>query len=579
MNKRIVSGVALVAAFGLVLSGCARADEAGGGGVAEDGGQVEHLNAAENQMNYVDEDGLGHGGTLRLYNNAYPANFNFNTVEGYEKNTNEIMEAVWPQLYAYTADGQVIPNDLYTQRIEQVGEEPFAYEIELVEGLTWSDGTPLDWTSVKNNMEAYQNEEFNVVSRDGYDRIEEVTQGDNEQTAVITFKEGEVYADWIGLSGVMPDALVESAEEFNTGWVDGPKVTAGPYTIENADRANQVVTLVPDENWTGARDAKLDRLSFQTIEDPSAAATAFNNGQLDVIDASAEAIYSVVIDTVDNGDEFEIRTAAGPDWSHFTLNGGEGNVLSDPNLREAFFYAINRADIFMALNGTMPYPEGIENDLLGNHMLMSNQDGYESHAGEYGTGDADRAKELIEEAGWELGDDGFYQKDGEVLEIRYVYNAGSAVNGTIAPIATENLQAAGIKLTVEQVPPTDLFSQYVIPGDYDITMFGWSGNPFVTSSVNTWLSDGEQNFTNIGSEELDDLLNQLTNEADVDKQTDLMNQIDEALWGLHSNLPLYQSYDFIATPVDLANYGAPGFANIIDWSMVGYVDGSPHLEG
>ena len=529
-------------------------------------------------MNAQPEENLGEGGTLRLYNNAFPANFNTSTADGNEKNTKDIMDAVYPGLYKYTADGQVIPNELYAKRIEQTNESPQTIEIELVEGHKWSDGTPIDWKSIKNTFGAMVNEEFNVASREGFDRVEKVEKGDNDYTTVVTFKEGEVYADWIGLAGVMPDQLVASAKEFNEGWVNGPKVTAGPYTIDKIDSANKSVTLKPDENWTGERKAKLDRISFQTIEDPAAAATSFNGGQLDVIDASNLSVYSVVEPETGEGTDFEIRKAAGPNWTHFTLNGKEGYILEDQNLRQAFAYAIDRKAIFQAVNGTLPYPSGMADDLLGNRMLVQNQAGYENYAGEYGTANVEKAKELIEKSGWTMGNDGYYQKDGKTLEIRYVYNAGSTVNGTIAPIATENLKAAGMKLKVEQVPPTDLFSKYVIPGDYDMTLFGWGGNPFVTSGVSIWRTDGEQNFSSVGTEEIDGLLDELQRTTDLDKQTELLNQIDEKLWPVMGNLPLYQSYDFIVTPKDLANYGAPGFESV-DWTLVGYVKDSPKLKG
>lgn len=236
---------------------------------------------------------------------------------------------------------------------------------------------------------------------------------------------------------------------------------------------------------------------------------------------------------------------------------------------------VDRKSIFQALNGTMPYPDGMADDLLGNHMLVQNQAGYVDNAGDYGTADVEAAKALIEESGWTLNGE-YYEKDGQQLEIRYVYNAGSQVNGTVAPIITENMKAIGIKVNVEQVPPTDLFSQYVIPGDYDMTLFGWAGNPFVTSAVSIWRDGGEQNFSGVGSPELDALLDELQTETDADAQTELLNQIDELVWEVAGNMPLYQSYDFIVAHNDLANYGAFGF-QAVDWSMVGYVKDSPKL--
>ncbi|WP_282827695.1 ABC transporter family substrate-binding protein [Gulosibacter sediminis] len=574
MKKRMIGGLAALAAFSLVLSGCARADEDPNS--TSDGG-TEPLDITANEINPKDYDELGEGGTLRLGNNAYPANFNTASNDGNEVNTVAIMNAVYPNLYTYTADGQIVANDLYTESLELTNESPMTIEVQLKEGITWSDGTPLDWTSVKNSADAMVNPDFDVASREGWELIDSVEQGDNEYTAVITLKEGEIYADWQGLVSAMPDALVESADMFNSGWVEKPLVTAGPYKIDKADGANKVVTLVPDENWNGDRKARLDRISFTTYEDPQASATAFQDGQLDMVDAGTQAVYTVVSPQVESGD-YDLRSAAGPDWTHFTLNGSEGNILADQNLRQAFNYAIDRKSIFQALNGTMPYPDGMADDLLGNHMLVQNQSGYENNAGDYGTADVEKAKELIEASGWEMGDDGYYAKDGETLTVRYVYNAGSQTNGTVAPIATENLKEAGIELKIEQVPPTDLFSKYVIPGDYDVTLFGWAGNPFVTSSVSIWKSDGEQNFSGVGNDELDSTLDELNATTDPDQQITLLNEADQQLWEVAGNLPLFQAYDFFVTDPDLANLGAPGFASIPDWTMVGFVEGADNLS-
>ena len=92
--------------------------------------------------------------------------------------------------------------------------------------------------------------------------------------------------------------------------------------------------LEPDENWWGDK-ALLDQVLFTTIEDPSATATSFQNGQLDVIETTVPATYSVVEPMI--GDGVVLREAAGPNWSHITLNGTEGRPLADPALRQAVF--------------------------------------------------------------------------------------------------------------------------------------------------------------------------------------------------------------------------------------------------
>ena len=141
----------------------------------------------------------------------------------------------------------------------------------------------------------------------------------------------------------------------------------------------------------------------------------------------------------------------------------------------------------------------------------------------------------------------------------------------------EQLAAVGITMKVQKVPPTDLFSKYLIPGDFDLSLFGWVGNPFLSSGDSIWKTGGEQNFGKVGDEETDKLIDQAAIETDPAKRLEILNEADANLWELAGTIPLWQSYDFFVQNDDLANFGAKGFQSL-DWTMVGYVEGSAKLD-
>lgn len=576
-TRRSMLGATALTVSMTTLAACSKDDgNNGGGGSGGSGGDGDGdggaIAADANDINAMDRDELGEGGVLRLANNAFPANWNINHSDGNEGNTNDIMDAIYPSLVRSSAAGEVEANPHYAKRVELVSEDPQVIEIELNEGMTWSDGTPIDYKSIENVFTTMDGskEGYGIASSTGYDLVESIEQGDNDLTAVITF--AEKFADWMGLPGVMPDSLVESADAFNSGWIEEPLVTAGPYKIGKIDAANKTVLLEKDENWWGDA-GLLDQVLFTTIEDPAATATSFQNGQLDVIETTVPATYSVVEPLIGNG--AAMRMAAGPNWTHITLNGTEGRPLADQALRQAVFMAINREDVFLSVNATMPYPENTEP--LNNHLLMTNQEGYQDNAGKYGTYDPDAAKALLEEAGYTYDGDKA-TKDGEAVEITYVYNDGSKTNEAVVPVVQEALADIGVTMKVQKVPPTDLFSQYVIPGEFDLTLFGWLGTPFLSSGDSIWTSEGEQNFGKVGDEDTDALIAKAAIETDPDARIDLINQIDANLWELAGTLPLWQAYDFYVQNEDLANYGAFGFEDP-DWTKIGYVAGSDKLEG
>ena len=122
---------------------------------------------------------------------------------------------------------------------------------------------------------------------------------------------------------------------------------------------------------------------------------------------------------------------------------------------------------------------------------MTNQEGYQDNSGDFGSYDPDAAKKLLEDAGYTFEDD-LATKDGEPIEITYVYNNSSKTNEAVVPVVQEQLAAVGITMKVQKVPPTDLFSKYVIPGEFDLTLFGWLGTPYLSSGDAIWKSTGKR---------------------------------------------------------------------------------------
>lgn len=569
LKRQIAKGIACLAVGALLLTGCSQAPEGGGGG----SGDNKALDSGVNDINAMDRSEVGDGGVLRLYNNAFPANWNTYSLDGNESNTVDMMEAMYPQLYRYTAEGEVVPNEDYVKRLELTSDDPQVMEIELNEGMKWSDGTPIDYKSIENVFTTMDGSKdgYNIVSSEGYDQVEKIEQGGNDLTAKITF--AQPYADWKGLAGVAPDSLVESAEAFNSGWAETPKVTAGPMKVGAIDSKNKTVRLDRDDNWWGDS-APLDSVLFTTIEDPSAAASSFQNGQLDVIETTVPAQYSVVESMIGNG--AELRRASAPDWTHITLNGDKSGPLGDQALRQAIFKTLDRKEIFLSVNATMPYPDNTEQ--LNNRMLMTNQAGYKDNAGDRADGDPEGGKKILEDAGYQFDDSGKATKDGKPVELDYVYNDGSKTNEAVLPVVQDQLKAIGVTVNERKVPPTDLFTKYIEPGDYDMTLFGYAGNPFLSSGDSIWKTDGPQNYSGTGSEEIDKLLDQAASNTDESARIDLLNQADDKLWDTAGVLPLWQSYGFFVTNPDVANYGAFGFESP-DWSKIGYVKGSDKLNG
>jgi peptide/nickel transport system substrate-binding protein len=182
------------------------------------------------------------------------------------------------------------------------------------------------------------------------------------------------------------------------------------------------------------------------------------------------------------------------------------------------------------------------------------------------------ARKLLDDAGWRL-EGTVREKDGKPLAVRFVVPTGVASSNQVAELVRAMLDGVGVRVDVLSVPTQDFFKVYIVPGNFELTVFSFIGKPFpISSNRPSYVSpkpgqDGEldfqQNFSRISSPQIDALFDEATSEFDEQKAIELANQIDAAIWREVHSLTLYQRPDIAATTSKLANFGAFGFASVI----------------
>jgi peptide/nickel transport system substrate-binding protein len=207
---------------------------------------------------------------------------------------------------------------------------------------------------------------------------------------------------------------------------------------------------------------------------------------------------------------------------------------------------------------------------LGNHIFMENQKGYQDNSDGVGRYDPKGAAALLDAAGWRLS--GTQRvKDGRPLEIRIVIPSQVATSRQISELLQAMLTQVGVKLDIQTVPVADFFDRYIDPGDFDLTLFTWGGTPFPISSSKSIYAKPtvgpggqlqvQQNYSRIGSDQIDQLYDEATAEFDPAKAIALGNRIDTLIWQEVHSITLYQRPEIIPTRSTLANFGAFGFAS------------------
>jgi len=552
---------ALVAATALVLSAC------GGGGGGQAGGSVGDITggapAQANDMNPVPYDKVKTGGDFLWSIDSLPANYNYNELDGTERDNKDIIDSMMPEIMKGDASSTYQPDPDYLTSVELTSTNPQVVTYKLNPKAVWADGRPIDWTDFEAQWKALNgtNPAYTVSGTTGYDVIQSVAQGATPQDVVVTFS--SPFADWRGnFLPLYPRETNNDPNVFNTGWINGPLTSAGPYKLDSIDTTAKRLTVVRNDKWWG-QPGKLDRIVYVAL-DVDAQPEAFANGSLSFLDIGPSVPYFQRAQQVPDVD---IRTANGPNYRHITFNGAPGSILADPKLRVAIMKGIDRNVITQSQIGPI-VPDAKP---LGNHLFVEGQAGYQDNSAVVAF-DPEKAKQELDALGWTMQGN-VRAKDGKQLVIRDVIPTGVSTSDAESKIVQQQLGAIGVQVTIDAVPSDNFFEQFVNIGNFDITHFSWLGTPTPISSSSGIYRLGPgtiaQNYGQIGDQKINDLLVQANAELDPTKQAAIVNQIDQELWNQGHSLLLYQRPDAVAVKKNVVNFGAKGFADY-DYKIIGF---------
>ena len=233
-----------------------------------------------------------------------------------------------------------------------------------------------------------------------------------------------------------------------------PPVGTGPFKVVDYRPRQQVVVERNDDYWGDK--AKAHRLTFRFMPDPQVRADALRSGEVDMaVDLAADALAAVGADRMFH----VVRAPIGA--TQVLAFGSSGPLSADQALRQAVSLAVDRnkyvADV---LGGTgepgrwtaPPAVLGAAADTVGPSPF-----------------DPDRARRLLDDAGWKPGPDGVRANGSRRLDVTMV--AGPGVPEAGARLVAGELRDVGIGASVKKAADTVTYQQYRDKGfDLDLTM-------------------------------------------------------------------------------------------------------------
>ncbi len=336
---------------------------------------------------------------------------------------------------------------------------------KLKAGLKWSDGTPLtcedykytqDWIMDKDNTGLYG----------GTSGYEDVTNFECKSDTEMVIHFGKVYEGYLGMySWPLQKAYfskIPIKDQVNGKGMqsaDMPNVpVSGPFKYESITPGTEL-RLIRNDNyvspWSG-KPAYLDRVIFKWYGDADAMIAGYKGDEHDISEDLADSDLPKLVDVKDQVVQLDGLTYEflRPNWNPTTCSPrvtdrGTGCPVSDPAIREAVRWAINKDDINTRLLGG--------NAALGFTNVSPNA-WYYSPPPTYKY-DPEKAKAVLDAAGWTVGADGVREKNGLKASIELCTTTRQVRQDTLALVSAW-LKDVGIASTVNAVSPDDIFATY-----------------------------------------------------------------------------------------------------------------------
>ncbi|MEE4545929.1 ABC transporter substrate-binding protein [Streptomyces sp. V4-01] len=398
------------------------------------------------------------------------------------------------------ATGKIVP---WLASSWEVSPNATAFTFHLRDDATFSDGTPVDARSVKENLDAVVQLGAKSIFGSGYLSGYKGTEVVDAHTAKVTFDHPNaqfLQATSTTTLGLLADAsLRRPADSLCTG----PLIGSGPFVLDGYTPGKSV-ELSRRANYKGGSGqaghtgpAYLERISFKVVPESGVRTGSLESGQVDAIAGVAPQ------------DEAGLRSQGEKLLSR--PNPGVPVALSANTSRpQAGDIAVRRA-----LEVAVDRKEVVDTILSGSYRpatssLSSTTDDYRDNAALLAH-DPAAAERILDAAGWKPGPDGIRAKNGAKLDLKIILAPNFGPNQSVLELVQQQLKKVGIGVTLRVLTIAD-YQQAQKSGDYDLA---WgNGTRADPDILRTAFSSKLLNLSHIHDTRLEDLLDRQASAAD-----------------------------------------------------------------
>lgn len=505
------------------------------------------------------EGGIYKEGILGSFTNANPL-YAASSVD------NSVERLVFSGLFKFDQQNKLVGDLAENWTLDERGT---TYTVILKNNLMWHDGKPLTSDDVVYTYKMIQNPDAKSPLASSWQGI--TVKAVNPKTVTFTLPSILTSFPLSMTNGIVPKHILDGVPpsqlrsiSFNTT----KPIGSGPFKFEavevigvNPEEREQKIALSPNPNYINGK-PKIDKFIIRTFQNEDQMRDALKKRELN--SASGLTVFPDELKNDATIQNYNIPLTG--QVMLFLKNSSE--IFKDIKVRQALSYGTNTTLII----------DGIGRPVIAsNSPLLKDQIGYDKNIVQR-TNNKELASNLLNEAGWLVGDKGIRYKDGKPLTV-FITTQSKSIYSSAAAIIKKQWADLGVKVEIQQQDDSELQSTIAVH-NYDALLYGIASGPdpdvfaFWHSSQADLRSPNRLNFSEYTSAVADKALEGGRTRSDPTVRTIKYKPFLESWVNDAPAIALYQPRFLYVVREPLFNFsqrsmnnGADRFSNVHNWMI------------
>jgi len=388
-----------------------------------------------------------------------------------------------------------------------VSKDGLRYTFKLRKGVKWHDGQPFTAADVAFTHSVLVNPDVDVRGRVGWNKISKVETPD-DATVIFNFSAVDApFLDRVATLGILPKHILGSmsgADIKAHKWFRAP-VGLGPFVFKEWVPGSHLLLVKNPSYWKPGR-PYLDRIVYKIVPDANALLNQLETGDVDtrvrLVNEQIEVVQKLP----------NVRLVSAPSVTPWVLWMNEtAPPFNDRKVRQALAHGFDK--------------ERLVKTILGGHvsaawgLLPPASWAYNPSVTKHGY-DPNRAKTLLDDAGWKTGSGGVRAKDGKPLSFEIANIGGEQERVQVLSFIQQQWKQVGVDAKIRTVDVGQMWGRMLPQRQFEAA-YSYTGrlpDPDMSSHYLSPELKPTTNFPGYANAEVDKLLLAAAATVDRDKR-------------------------------------------------------------